>query len=237
MKRNLILITFFLLTAYTNVKAQTYSLNIDSLAKIDFPAKPKLMQTNAGKLYTIDKDSRVYMVLIQDIRTNKLTYLASADLPVFYEGIIKGTLQQAKGVLRQKQQAEIDGLQGLDFEYVSSQYADSTTSEFLPEYRFHRDLLLNGRLINCIYWTTSDSLQTRRDTVLRNAFFNSFKVTIAESKRSQYPDLGFGEKYNNDSTLIFITLAVVLGAMILLIGILYLVQRYKRKKRNNSNNG
>lgn len=222
-----------MLTSLAN--AQNYTVTLDSLAVIDFPAKPEMKQTAAGKMYTCQADARYYFLLVQDLHKTSFVYVAGGNINLFYDGIIKGTVKTDKGVLRNKKFFEIDDLRGINFEYVSSQYASDTSTAFLPEYRFQHDLFLNDKMIYCIYWTQADSANTPGDDIKRDAFFNSLKIIPAKNNRRQYADLQIGSKLGAIISRMFVPLCIVLGLIIALIVILSLVQRNRRKKQQTNN--
>jgi len=226
MRKATILIAI-ILSAVNAYSQHHFVQKLDSIATIIFPDTPKtkVADINSGFFYSTPNVR--YIALVQDFRAQKFS-LTADSLDSFYSGVTDGVSEASntKGKLISKKNIVIDGFKGMEFEY------ESNLNPNVPNYRFQRMVLLNGKLYNYSFWTFKDSV--KNNTVKKDIFFRSFHIIGNKENIKQYNNEGvaynlaylFGKLVGY---CIMLTLAFLL--------IRWIIRLFRRNRQiNNSDN-
>jgi hypothetical protein len=212
MNKHLVLIFLFFSTTHFSFGQTWVKQNLSNLATISFPAQPIPIDTLGEKIFIYNTDSSHYFISVK-----KLTglQLRENELDTFYYGFMKGVLKKTKGKLVSERPFRLDGLKGIEIEYVL------TTNPNLSELRFARAIFFNNTIFFYNFWTSSGNReQTETD---RNNFFKSFTATADKATIKQYtvmdddPSYKIGYFIGEILGFIFVITAIV--------GVIYLIVR------------
>lgn len=205
---------FVLFLSIFHVSGQSaYKQNLEGTFSITFPGKPTQTDTMGCNTYACKDSDAIYLAIIKKPIT-LLQPLLSSKRHDQYEGAVKGALSVANGKLISKKTFEINGLKGLDIEYIA------TANPKLPDLRFDRFLFTNKGTFTFHFWTLSENkLATKKQ---RELFFNSLLVT------------GDKETLQNDKDSIAFMFGTVIGYILAAVafigGIIFLVYKVSKKK-------
>lgn len=151
--------------------------------------------------------------------SDRLLQIHSDKLSEFYDGNIQGFLDAAQGKLIIKKPFEMDGLKGMEIEFVT------TANPNLPDLRFARFILVNNTLITVYFMTSSENRQATQTA--RTQFLNS--LTITGDKTSLTQGVDHPAAYAIGSIIGKLAAwAVILGVI---AGVVLLIRRITTKKK------
>lgn len=130
-------------------------------------------------------DSAIYFAYVADMNFDHLLNEEPGKVHEVYDGLIAGTLKSANGKLLSKKDIKIDGLDGVEIEFVFS------ANPGYPDRIFKRMVFLNGMIFHYDFWTLSSLKELTLNS--REKFFNSFKVVA--DKNSIRQDTGTDTAY------------------------------------------
>ena len=163
------LIVLFSISAFSQ---HNYRQNLNHLASIDFPDTVKASTTSGFPTYKATKNANGYVVLTYDLRDSTSTIRTQEDLNKFYAGVVEGILSKTS-TIKYKKNILIDGLDGLEFEYLNS-------SIFV----YARVVYFNKNAFLYLF-ITNDEMQ-KDNQVERDKFFSSFHVIIPKINVEQF---------------------------------------------------
>nr|WP_068892083.1 hypothetical protein [Pedobacter panaciterrae] len=179
MKKNLC--TILLLFSAIFVFAQNpYKQNLVDLATITFPQKPETSDTLGNNSAYIMDSTAIYSTSTRELDSDRLLQIHSDKLSEFYDGTIRGFLDAAQGKLISKKPFEMDGLKGVEIEFIA------TANPNLPDLRFARFILVNNTLITVYFMTLSENKQATQTA--RTQFLNSLTITADKTSLTQGVD-------------------------------------------------
>lgn len=167
----------YLIYAYSSSFSQTVKLRIDSLATIDFQAKPNFSDTMNNKVYSLAIGSERYIVSVRDISNVPNLHIKEDELPDFYTSIIDGIVDAAQGKIIAKTNIVVSNLKAAEVEFTSN------SNPRLPDLRFSRVLIVNNKLIIYAFWTVSANEEAT--SIRRNDFLNSIRFLLTNSAYKQ----------------------------------------------------
>ena len=218
MKKNLC--TILLLFSAIFVFAQNpYKQNLADLATINFPQKPEILDTLGNNSAQVIDSTAIYAASTGELDSDQLLQIHSDKLSEFYDGIIRGFLDAAQGKLISKKPFEIDGLKGVEIEFIA------TANPNLPNLRFARFILINNTLITVYFMTSSENKQATQTA--RTQFLNSLTITADKTSLTQGIDQPVA--YAIGSIIgILLAWAVILSVI---AGVVLLIRRITTKKK------
>lgn len=179
MKKNLC--TILLLFSAIFVFAQSpYKQNLVDLATINFPQKPEKFDTLGNNLAQVIDSIAIYSASTRELDSDQLLQIHSDKLSEFYDGNIQGFLDAAQGKIISKKPFELDGLRGVEIEFIT------TANPNLPDLRFARFILVNNTLITVYFMTWSENKQATQTA--RTQFLNSLTITADKTSITQGVD-------------------------------------------------
>ncbi|WP_316812603.1 hypothetical protein [Pedobacter heparinus] len=193
--------------------------NLANLATITFPQKPETLDTLGHSMTQFIDSAAIYSTITRELDADQLLQVHSKKLPEFYDSTINGFLDAAQGKLISKKPFEIDGLKGIEIEFVA------TSNPNLPDLRFARFILLNNTLITVNFMTLSENKQATQTD--RTQFLNSLTITADKTSLTQ------GIDHPVEYTIGFIIGKLAAWAIILgiIAGVILLIRRFTTKKK------
>lgn len=180
------IILFFLLALSVSAFAQQpYKQAIHQTCEVTFPDKPVLKTVEDCDVYSKTIKSAFYLALVKSSGEEFL----KDSIDVFYKGVVDGNLKTPKGELVYKKDILIDGLKGLEFEFIAQR------SSGLPNVRFQQILYVDKQFFTFSFWTYQDSLKINEPK--KSLFFNSIHVIADKNHLTQGKDGGFGYVIGN----------------------------------------
>jgi ABC-type glycerol-3-phosphate transport system permease component len=218
MKKNLC--TILLLFSAIFVFAQNpYKQNLVDLATITFPQKPETLDTLGHNTAQFIDSTAIYSAVTRELDSDRLLQIHSDKLSEFYDGNIQGFLDAAQGKLIIKKTFEMDGLKGVEIEFIT------TANPNLPDLRFARFILVNNTLITVYFMTSSENRQATQTA--RTQFLNSLTITADKTSLTQGVD--HPAAYAIGSVIgKLVAWAVILGVI---AGVVLLIRRITTKKK------
>ena len=137
------------------------------------PDTPKVKSTGIYTGYFISNPKERYIAFIQPLDSATIADVKD-HISSFYGGVIKGVIGavNTKGTLIYKKDIIIDGVQGMEFEYLS------TLNPKVPDVRFQRCVFFNDKVYNLCHWVFTDSVKETEQN--RMQFFNSFHINLTK---------------------------------------------------------
>ncbi|MBB5436342.1 hypothetical protein HDC92_000006 [Pedobacter sp. AK017] len=221
MKKNFC--TILLLFSVLQLFAQNpQKQNLAGLATITFPQKPITSDT-LGHILTQFIDSvAIYSTITRELDADMLLQVNGNTLPEFYDSTINGFLDAAQGKLISKNPFEIDGLKGIEIEFVAS------SNPNLPDLRFARFILLDNTLITVNFMTLSENKLATQTA--RTQFLNSLTITADKTSLTQGVD--HPAAYAIGSIIGKLAAwAIILGVI---AGVILLIRRITTKKKRTN---
>ncbi len=203
---------------------ESYQQEIANLATIMFPAAPGIQHISGRQVYSFAGESAIYVVTVTDIGNTGMVMEGESDLDEFYEGVVKGVMNAAKGKLISKKKVMVNGLKGIDIEYVSD------TNPNLPALRFQRSVFFNNKSFAISFWTTPENKNSTAHE--RNTFFNSFAPSIVKEKIVQFANKRPAPAPNSAGNIGY-GIGKLIGTLLLPAVIVLLIVYFVRKGKRN----
>ena len=213
MKKNLCTIVLLFSTIF--VFAQNpYKQNLVDLATITFPQKPAILDTLGHNSAQVIDSTAIFSTLTRELDSDQLMQIHSDKLSEFYDANIEGFLDAAQGKLISKKPFEMDGLRGVEIEFIT------TANPNLPDLRFARIILVNNTLITVYFMTWSENKQATQTA--RTQFLNSLTLTADKTSLTQGVDHPMAYAIGSITGKLMawaVILGVIAGAVLLIIRI------------------
>jgi len=221
MKR-IILFLFFVLSISTGFGQSAFKKDLRNVVEISFPVPASFKIVGTDTVYYARQYSSYYFALSKDFSGDPNFTVEKDSLDSFYEGVIRGTVATAKGALIKQNFFLINGLRGVEFEFVS------TDNPHLPNLRFQRSLYLNKKLVNYSYWTVSDSLGINASK--KDQFFNSISIKADKNNLKQYTESK--DLLTKIQRAVGSTVPLVISAVMLICSVVLIILLIKRRNKN-----
>ncbi|MGI4870294.1 MAG: hypothetical protein ACRYFX_03840 [Janthinobacterium lividum] len=185
---------------------------LDTVATIEFPGPATQQEVQGHQVHLCRQGPTICMVIQQALSSSDATAAASKDQ--FYDGVVKGMLEETNGKLLSKNGFQVAGFPGVEVQFTTPGKPE------LPSTKFSRAVVVNSTLYILNYWTNAP--QDNASATERNRFFTSFRVSAqpAAVENGAY------------------TLGKLMGHLtfyaLLLGGIILLVRRLMKSKKSAS---
>jgi hypothetical protein len=213
MKRILIAILIF--TSSFTYGQHPYKVDLNHIATITFPDTAKLEPNNDGVIYGVKLNNNIYTAGANVVYKGVVNSFKKHFEDSLYAQLIDGVLSGTKGKLQYKKNIQIQGISGIDFFYTAAING--------VEYNvYNQSFYLNNILILYTCWVPAPI--TADDKNLK-AFFNSFKLTIANEdvRQNNATEIGYIIGYTI-GILAVIAVFVSMG-----FGIVYIIKKVTYK--------
>lgn len=222
------LTTVFLLVGNLAFCQDWVKTDITNFATIDFPIESKLIENQGEIIFSATDDYAAYIVSLRKLTKQQSSQLTEDEIPNLYEGVINGAIQAANATLLSRKDIDMNGSIGLEVEYLASANPE------LPSLRYKRVFYINQHIINIDFLPLTNQKNISEEK--KNQFFNSFSADLNKFKKEQEVSTNPTNTKKSESKpgyyigQIFFFL-ILIG---FLIGILFLIKLFIRKKKNQS---
>jgi len=215
MKQKFLFSILFCCISFSVSAQNRYRQTFSNFAAIDFPGKPRVMDTLGQKIYSYTGDSASYTVILRDDRDVSQILQSESDLDEYYDGMIEGILKAEKSKLIAKTKIQFESLKGMQIECLLE------TKKNLPNLKFTRLILLNSKIIVIDYSTLSEYRNLTEND--RATFFNSLQLLERGAVVNQY---NVPDKIQSHSTAYMLGRITGFLLLVLLVGgIIYFVAK------------
>ncbi|MBT8187681.1 MAG: zinc ribbon domain-containing protein [Croceitalea sp.] len=200
---------------------------VGDIATIDFPVTSDNVESQGETLYAASTDEAAFVVSLRMLSPEQIAQITEDQVPNLYEGVAQGALDAANGALRSQKEIDVDGMPGLELEYLVA------VDEELSSLRYKRMVYSEPYIIQMDFWPLTGRQGVTDEN--KDRFFNSFafgEATVdkaaADSVASDTPISTASEIGYYVGVLIFVlmVLGLIVGLVVLLL--------YIRRKRNRS---
>lgn len=203
------------------VSAQTgYKQNLTDFSSITFPQQPIRIDTLGQKAYRYVDSLAIYLAIVKESTEDDVVF-DTAELPKYYEGVVKGILEATNGKLISKKAFQIDSLNGVDLVYIS------TVNPDLPDLRFQRIIFINGAVITINLLTSSEHKAVAEN--MSSKFFNSFAINPSATALTQGTENAFALKIGSLVGKVSVWVLIFVVVIGVPVGIVFLVRRFSAK--------
>lgn len=206
-------ILVILITTNLSFSQEWTKVDLSDFASVELPFLPEISYADGATSYVSGDDLGLYLVSIKNLGNNRLE---ESDLPEFYKGVVKGTLEASNGELLAKNEFRLNGISGMEILYLTDANSE------LPELKQKRIVVKNSNLITYEFWTFRENEQLALDS--KNRFFNSFTILEREIDPEK-------NAYNKAYDFGYIAGKIIFYLIIIsvIVGLVFLVIRLKRK--------
>jgi hypothetical protein len=171
--------SLIILALFTTVAAVGQNLvkqNLAGIATIEFAAEPgeSAIPNGLGKFFKLVQSAQTYTAVVINIDTAKVTIKSSADLDLFYSGVVEGAADSTQNRKRiYTKQIMVGKYKAVEFKYLD----ESTARKFTT---LQRIVYLDATLLMYSFNVYNDqpAINTERDR-----FLNSFTITKTTAKQ------------------------------------------------------
>ncbi len=168
MAKHLLLTIILNLACHHIVFCQTFRQDIESIAYIDFPSRPKVDDTLDSKSYHYLTETERYYVVAIPVDKISANNVKKNGLSDFYNVLIADYVNAMHGKLITTTNFEVSGLKGVEIQYTSTQVHESL------DLRFERFVFTSKKLFMYSFWTSSvneSKTASSRETFLNSMYF------------------------------------------------------------------
>ncbi|TFF39804.1 hypothetical protein [Mucilaginibacter psychrotolerans] len=171
--------SLIILALFTTVAAFGQNMvkqNLAGIATIDFPAEPgeSAIPNGFGKFFKLVESTQNYIAVVINIDTAKVNIRSSADLDLFYSGVVEGAADSTQNRRRiYTKQIMAGKYKGVEFKYLD----ESTARKFTT---YQRIVYLDATLLMYSFNVYDDQHAMNAE---RDRFLNSFTITKTTAKQ------------------------------------------------------